>query len=166
MSRRAALALAWFIIVAIALWLTYHLTKGHGIASSFKSVQDTTVWQVNDTLYWVNEGDTLSWICQILNRMKTNGNDPITAIKDVAVNVVDEELVFAGDSKKYDFVTNFEGLTKREYFAAMAMHGMLANEHGFGTYNGHTTCEDVNQKAIFCIAMADALIEALNKDDK
>lgn len=59
MSRRAALALAWFIIVVIAVWLTYYLTNGNGLASSFKSVKDTTVWQVNDTIFWTHKADTL-----------------------------------------------------------------------------------------------------------
>lgn len=63
-------------------------------------------------------------------------------------------------------ITLQAGLTKREWFAGLAMQGMLANTNGFGTYGGHTTSENVNQKAVFCIAMADALIEALNKEEK
>ena len=51
------------------------------------------------------------------------------------------------------------GLTKREYFAAMAMQGMIAN--------GVTI--DVDKDYVFktraqtCIIMADALIKALNQ---
>lgn len=47
----------------------------------------------------------------------------------------------------------YEGLTKREYFAVMAMQGMLANSSYDVGY------KHMNE-AILC---ADALIEALNK---
>ena len=46
------------------------------------------------------------------------------------------------------------GLTKREYFAAMAMQGIMS----------YPRMQQTNEKeAAFCVAMADALIEALNK---
>ena len=44
-----------------------------------------------------------------------------------------------------------KGLTKREYFAAKAMQGMLLHDRGEGI-------------ALDAVAMADALIEALNKE--
>lgn len=48
------------------------------------------------------------------------------------------------------------GLTKREYFAAMAMQGLLArNETG-----------TVEQFTAIAVTAADALIEALNKEEK
>ena len=45
-----------------------------------------------------------------------------------------------------------EGLTKREYFAAMAMQGLLANDSGL-----------ITSKARDAVKAADALIEELNK---
>jgi hypothetical protein len=48
-----------------------------------------------------------------------------------------------------------DGLTKREYFAAMAMQGWLANEY-IGT--------KYDIIAQHCVRMADALIEELNKE--
>lgn len=45
------------------------------------------------------------------------------------------------------------GLTKREYFAAVALQGMLARR----------MCEDQEIAAV--VEIADALIEALNKDN-
>jgi hypothetical protein len=48
-----------------------------------------------------------------------------------------------------------DGLTKREYFAAMAMQGIMS----------YPRMQQTNEKeAAFCVAMADALIEALNKE--
>lgn len=46
-----------------------------------------------------------------------------------------------------------EGLTKREYFAAMAMQGMLANTYThYGSIPNDAVC------------MADSIIEQLNKE--
>jgi len=47
-----------------------------------------------------------------------------------------------------------DGLTKREYFAAMAMQGMIANS---------ANEETAERFAFAAVGMADALIEALNK---
>lgn len=76
--------------------------------------------------------------------MKTSGNEPITGFMDEPQGCV------------------VGGLTKREYFAAMALQGMLSNNHGFTTDTGITST-GIDQKARFCTLMADALIEALNK---
>ena len=46
-----------------------------------------------------------------------------------------------------------EGLTKREYFAAMAMQGLLANDSGL-----------ITSKARDAVKSADLLIEELNKN--
>ena len=51
------------------------------------------------------------------------------------------------------------GLTKREMFAAMAMQGWLSNKD----HPTHFLPEDDMQ---YCIKIADALIEALNKETK
>ena len=53
--------------------------------------------------------------------------------------------------ENYGLHQGSKGLTKREYFAAMAMQGLLANSLYVG---------DV---AISAVGVADALIEALNK---
>ena len=50
--------------------------------------------------------------------------------------------------------TQTPGLTKREYFAALAMQGMLSN----GTFE--MVNKEITEKAI---AISDALIEELNK---
>jgi hypothetical protein len=47
------------------------------------------------------------------------------------------------------------GLTKREYFAAMAMQGILSNQHGY--FLEH---DKLSEYALSC---ADALIVELNK---
>jgi len=57
---------------------------------------------------------------------------------------------------------NFKGLTKREYFAAMAMQGLLSN------VNGGTTEQNVKTFSPYGISKlallhADELIDSLNK---
>lgn len=49
------------------------------------------------------------------------------------------------------------GLTKREYFAAMAMQGILSNA---------SRIKEENHWCKFAVIYADALIEALNKETK
>lgn len=53
--------------------------------------------------------------------------------------------------RKIDTI-NFTGLTKREYFAAMALQGLLANDSAL-----------ITSKARDVVQAADALIEILNK---
>jgi len=48
-----------------------------------------------------------------------------------------------------------QGLTKREYFAAMAMQGILANER--------TSPDDNHETAFLACRLADSLIDELNK---
>lgn len=50
----------------------------------------------------------------------------------------------------------YPGLTKREYFAAMAMQGLCAEDHS-------KECKTV---ALWSVGMADALIAELNKEVK
>ena len=56
--------------------------------------------------------------------------------------------------KKVDTI-NYTGLTKREYFAAMAMKGIIANKDGLDI-----KIERIVESAV---DTADALIEELNK---
>jgi hypothetical protein len=49
------------------------------------------------------------------------------------------------------------GLTKREYFAALAIQGLCANPHHM------VICANAKEMAKFAVQQADALIEALNK---
>jgi hypothetical protein len=77
--------------------------------------------------------------------MKTNGNEPINPIFDQRGYPRNARLL-----NEVDFNPAI-GLTKREYFAAMAMQAVL---HDFGDI------ETVSKKSIL---YADALIEELNK---
>lgn len=90
--------------------------------------------------------------------MKTIGNEPAMAIKDVPVFVRDGgkrvEIAFQGDSA--DLTGHFAGLTKREQFAAMAMQGLLAT--------GVSDFIAMDRIAERSVQQADALIEALNKE--
>jgi len=71
--------------------------------------------------------------------MKTEANDPIYP------------------NTKYDRYNYPEGLTKREYFAAMAMQGLLADTKDI--------IYPITQVAKDAVNYADALIDELNKDD-
>lgn len=75
--------------------------------------------------------------------MKTNGDD----------------LAFGGDqSIKLDdgsFLLKHQCLTKREYFAAMAMQGLCANS----VSGRHRSFENLTEEAVY---YADNLIERLN----
>lgn len=51
------------------------------------------------------------------------------------------------------------GLTKREYFAAMAMQGLISAAHLYDSVRDDKSC------AIMAVKMADALMEALNKTE-
>jgi hypothetical protein len=55
-----------------------------------------------------------------------------------------------------------KGLTKREYFAALAMQGMLANSYGDG-YNMPLSRASSDEIAVMSAFQADSLIKALNE---
>ena len=62
-----------------------------------------------------------------------------------------DDFAFASRFLHQDQFVGENGLTKREYFAAIAMQGILAN---------HLEYDDVAKTAL---ALADGLIEELNK---
>ena len=76
--------------------------------------------------------------------MKTNGNDPINMAQS--------------HEAAYDH-GQYAGLTKREYFAALAMQGMLSAGDGDFSFDHHIRIAKLS------VAHADTLIEALNKED-
>lgn len=81
----------------------------------------------------------------------TNGNDS-------AFSEVTTDLRGTSEGTPYGHTKSHGGLTKREYFAAMALQGILANSgnhvDGMGDEEAHT------KRAV---GYSDALIEALNK---
>ena len=73
----------------------------------------------------------------------TNGNESINAILDSEGN------------------GSFKGLTKREYFAAMAMQGAIANTGVAKQANGEP--QTYSSLSVIAVKAADALIIELNK---
>ncbi|MFM7853892.1 MAG: hypothetical protein ACKO96_18700 [Flammeovirgaceae bacterium] len=67
-----------------------------------------------------------------------------------------------GDKKAHPFINkngdDEHGLTKREYFAAMAMQGLLAN-------NDSWSCDTASCVAEFSVRLADELLKQL-EDEK
>lgn len=62
-----------------------------------------------------------------------------------------------------------EGLTKREYFAGLAMQGMIASDPVFNAINPQSDKDPGDVRREFgahCCDMADALIAALNEQVK
>lgn len=74
----------------------------------------------------------------------TNRNDPINSVVQTSISPYGGERMECTDG----------GLTKREYFAAMAMQGIVADP------NGYIMAADIAKGAV---EIADALIEQLNK---
>lgn len=58
-----------------------------------------------------------------------------------------------------------EGLTKREYFAAMAMQGLLANSYNDGVYQPLSTASH-DQIANMAVRLSDSFIVALNEEKR
>lgn len=93
--------------------------------------------------------------------MKTNPNDLLSALqkKSVSYDENGREIIHISRS----------GLTKREYFAAMAMQGMLSDNgylHSLANEivkNGDKIVKIKNLLVRDSCSMADALIEELNK---
>lgn len=83
--------------------------------------------------------------------MKTNSNDFITGfnqtITDCDGNPIGE--------------TSHLGLTKREYFAAMALQGMLSNSYALQKHNEGFPVDSPAEAAVMA---ADQLIKALNAE--
>lgn len=89
--------------------------------------------------------------------MKTNPNDPINM----------DGIAFDNMGQGYTSteLTECLGLTKREYFAALALQGMLASQ-----ISGYTSPEKQIARLPIkftygAVRMADMLIDELNKDD-
>lgn len=68
------------------------------------------------------------------------------------------------DSVNYDGHRNF-GLTKREYFAAFAMQGMLANSFSNGASQPLSEASR-HEIALLAVEQADALIVYLNNNQR
>lgn len=86
--------------------------------------------------------------------MKTNANDPIdwslVQLQETSPNGIHE--------------CRMGGLTKREYFAAMAMQGLLANSEWMQEYEGGKYLMHNEVISEVSVNLADALINALNKE--
>lgn len=90
----------------------------------------------------------------------TNGNDPIHEVKNA------NGTTMAGnfDTNEWRNATNpFLGLTKREYFAAMAMQGLFANPEYVKVLRNISEPGRHQSIAETSVAAADALITSLNK---
>jgi hypothetical protein len=76
-------------------------------------------------------------------KMKTNPKDPVNPVVNIEGCVS-------------------KGLTKREYFATMAMQGLLAGHYEY--FTGNADISVPSEIAKYAALNADALIEELNKE--
>ena len=81
--------------------------------------------------------------------MKTNPNEPIYQSN---VNLLDPSTGLVTDTRLY------VGLTKREWFAGLALQGMIAGSQGLNI--------TVKQFAEQSVKLAEALIAELNKESE
>lgn len=89
--------------------------------------------------------------------MKTNGNDPINTVTMRQTGDDEFRLATEKDIREGIWLSARGGLTKREYFAALAIQGILVESKSLDTKNLKTM-------AGIAVETADALIEALNKE--
>lgn len=87
--------------------------------------------------------------------MKEKGNE--SAYPTESIVTLDSGHALLDDVKKKVYS---QGLTKREYFAGLAMQGMLANRNIVESLT-RTEIEWVSEKSVI---LADALIEQLTKE--
>lgn len=87
----------------------------------------------------------------------TNPNDPCFPER---ITIYDNPQ--SGRSPLPPYTKTVSGLTKREYFAAMAMQGFVAGIHAFPDQKVlvHWKGDDM---AIYCLKLADALLAELSK---
>lgn len=102
--------------------------------------------------------------------MKTNQNDSekeqfkkvCDAFEDAAFPV---NLKFQSEENINVFYdVNIKGLSKREYFAAMAMQGFLSAGMAVDSLF-HSNSHNKDHSCAIAVKYADALIEALNKNE-
>lgn len=91
-----------------------------------------------------------------------NSEQPInpTLLRQVGHN--EYRVVSEKDSREGMLLSSYLGLTKREYFAAMAMQGLLVNfnAHGYYGNSDHHPC--VGHIAVQC---ADELLKAIENEN-
>ena len=93
----------------------------------------------------------------------TNGNDPIVQTVYRQIGKDSYRPATEKEIKEGIYLVHKEGLTKREYFAAMAMQGLLANPEWMKVYEGEKYLMMADTMATVSVERADALLSELNK---
>lgn len=88
----------------------------------------------------------------------TNGNEPISAAIYRQTGYETSRIATKRDIERGEYLLYTEGLTKREYFSAMAMQGLLAQS------NGNSWDYDLSGLSEKCVKISDAIIKALNQE--
>lgn len=91
----------------------------------------------------------------------TKGNDFVQKV--TMRQIGDDSFLPARPCEEHlsDLISVQGGLTKREYFAAMAMQGILSSFE-----SNDFDCNTINNAAYFAVMSSDALIKALNVPSK
>ena len=99
----------------------------------------------------------------------TNGNEPIHPLKAKMMVMSDSRIWNNGLPNEFSTNSNviedveYNGLTKREYFAAIVMQGLVSNSKHRQEYNGESYLMSSEIYAEQAVSLADALIEQLKK---
>jgi hypothetical protein len=86
-----------------------------------------------------------------------NANQPI--------NPIVNDYGFPSNSSYIEKDKSLIGLTKREYFAAMAMQGLLANNTVRDILSGNNGMQVPNLISEYSVQYADSLLDELSKSD-
>jgi hypothetical protein len=93
-----------------------------------------------------------------------NSKQPITPSMWTKCGEGDNDYKPLKDNQKTGHEVKFGGLNKREYFAGLAMQGILANEKANVVLSRVSGMPDVDLVAQFSLQYADALLSKLSKE--
>lgn len=94
-----------------------------------------------------------------------NGKQPITASMWTKCGEGADDYKPLKDGQKTGRETKFGGLTKREYFAGLAMQGLLANQIVRDILGGNNGMQVPDLIAKYSLQYADALLAQLSIED-
>lgn len=98
--------------------------------------------------------------------MKTNPNDTIHPCTLKQTGVDDFKLASLEDHRQGLHLKPNIGLSKREYFAGLAMQGIISSDWGKKRINATESIIMLDQVSEAAVKAADALINELNKEVK
>jgi hypothetical protein len=94
-----------------------------------------------------------------------NSEQPITPTTLRQVGDFEYRIATSRDVMESKFLTSYFGLTKREYFAALAMQGLLSNPEWMHKDGNFKMLNDEFDVAVVSVGMADAVLKELDNEN-